>query len=107
MLAFAEFDAASWDQQIAADDAAGRLDWLVQEARDDMDVAAALIDETSSKPAFLAALSGLAGRASALRGSSLSATASGSAASITAFQADRKALVSPHRVASSRASDRA
>ena len=34
---FAEFDAAVWDQQIAADDAAGRLDWLVQEAVDDLD----------------------------------------------------------------------
>lgn len=34
---FAEFDAAAWDQQIAADDAAGRLDWLVQEAVDDLD----------------------------------------------------------------------
>jgi hypothetical protein len=34
---FAEFDAATWDQQIAADDAAGRLDWLVQEAVDDLD----------------------------------------------------------------------
>jgi hypothetical protein len=34
---FAEFDAAAWDQQIAADEAAGRLDWLVQEAVDDLD----------------------------------------------------------------------
>lgn len=33
----AEFDAASWDRQIAANDAAGRLDWLVQEALDDLD----------------------------------------------------------------------
>ncbi len=41
MLAFrawyAEFDASSWDRQIAADDAAGRLDWLVHEALDDLD----------------------------------------------------------------------
>ena len=34
---YAEFDAAAWDRQIAADDAAGRLDWLVQEALDDLD----------------------------------------------------------------------
>jgi hypothetical protein len=34
---FAEFDATSWDLQIAADDAAGRLDWLVHEALDDLD----------------------------------------------------------------------
>ena len=36
---FAEFDATAWDQQIAADEAAGRLDWLVQEALDDLDSA--------------------------------------------------------------------
>jgi len=34
---YAEFDAAAWDRQIAADDATGRLDWLVQEAIDDLD----------------------------------------------------------------------
>lgn len=32
---FAEFDAAEWDRQIEADVAAGRLDWLVQEAREE------------------------------------------------------------------------
>jgi hypothetical protein len=34
---YAEFDAAAWDRQIASDEAAGRLDWLVQEALGDMD----------------------------------------------------------------------
>jgi len=34
---FAEFDAAEWDRQIAADEAAGKLDWLVQEGLDDLD----------------------------------------------------------------------
>ena len=34
---YAEFDAASWDRQIAEDDAAGRLDWLIQEAIDYLD----------------------------------------------------------------------
>jgi hypothetical protein len=33
---YAEIDAAAWDHQIAADDAAGRLDWLVQESLDDL-----------------------------------------------------------------------
>lgn len=33
---FAQFDAAEWDRQMEADAAAGRLDWLVQEARDDI-----------------------------------------------------------------------
>jgi hypothetical protein len=32
---FAEFDAEEWDRQIEADVAAGRLDWLVQEALQD------------------------------------------------------------------------
>jgi hypothetical protein len=32
---YAEFDAAEWDKQLEADAAAGRLDWLVAEARDD------------------------------------------------------------------------
>jgi hypothetical protein len=32
---FAEFDAAEWDRQIEADVSAGRLDWLVEEARRD------------------------------------------------------------------------
>lgn len=34
---YAEFDAAAWDRQIAEDEAAGRLDWLIQEALDDLD----------------------------------------------------------------------
>ena len=34
---YAEFDAAAWDRQIAEDEAAGRLDWLIQEAIDDLD----------------------------------------------------------------------
>jgi hypothetical protein len=33
---YAEFDAAAWDRQIAEDEAAGRLDWLIQEALDDL-----------------------------------------------------------------------
>jgi hypothetical protein len=33
---FAEFDAQEWDRQIEADVAAGRLDWLIDEARDDL-----------------------------------------------------------------------
>jgi hypothetical protein len=32
---FAEFDAAEWDRQLESDVAAGRLDWLVAEARQD------------------------------------------------------------------------
>jgi hypothetical protein len=32
---FAEFDAEDWDRQLEADVAAGRLDWLVAEARRD------------------------------------------------------------------------
>jgi hypothetical protein len=32
---FAEFDAAEWDRQFEADAAAGRLDWLIAEARQD------------------------------------------------------------------------
>ena len=32
---YAEFDAAEWDRQLEADAAAGRLDWLVAEARKD------------------------------------------------------------------------
>lgn len=31
---FAEFDSARWDQQIEADATSGRLDWLIQEARE-------------------------------------------------------------------------
>ncbi len=31
----AEFDAAEWDEQLEADVAAGRLDWLADEARQD------------------------------------------------------------------------
>jgi hypothetical protein len=34
---YAEFDATTWDRQIAQDEAAGRLDWLIQEALDDLD----------------------------------------------------------------------
>lgn len=34
---YAEFDATAWDHQIAEDEAAGRLDWLIQEALDDVD----------------------------------------------------------------------
>jgi hypothetical protein len=33
---YAEFDAQEWDRQIEADVAAGRLDWLVEEARRDL-----------------------------------------------------------------------
>lgn len=32
---YAEFDADEWDRQIEADVAAGRLDWLIDEARKD------------------------------------------------------------------------
>ena len=32
---YAEFDAEEWDRQLEADVAAGRLDWLVDEARRD------------------------------------------------------------------------
>ncbi len=34
---YAEFDARQWDQQIEDDVAAGRLDWLVDEAIADRD----------------------------------------------------------------------
>ena len=34
---YAEFDANAWDRQIAEDESAGRLDWLIQEALDDFD----------------------------------------------------------------------
>ena len=33
---FAEFDAVAWDRQFEADASAGRLDWLVQEALQDL-----------------------------------------------------------------------
>ena len=33
---FAEFDAEEWDRQFEADVAAGRLDWLADEARRDL-----------------------------------------------------------------------
>ena len=33
---FAEFDATQWDRQVEADVTAGRLDWLVEEARQDL-----------------------------------------------------------------------
>jgi uncharacterized membrane protein len=32
---FTEFDADEWDRQIAEDAAAGRLDWLIAEAKAD------------------------------------------------------------------------
>jgi len=32
----AEFDAAEWDRQLEVDVAAGRLDWLAGEARQDL-----------------------------------------------------------------------
>jgi hypothetical protein len=32
----AETDAADWDRQLEADAAAGRLDWLAEEARQDL-----------------------------------------------------------------------
>jgi hypothetical protein len=34
---YAEFDADEWDRQLEADVAAGRLDWLVAEARKDLE----------------------------------------------------------------------
>lgn len=33
---FAEFDAEEWDRQLGADVSAGRLDWLINEARQDL-----------------------------------------------------------------------
>ena len=33
---FAEYDAEQWDLQFEADVSAGRLDWLVEEARRDL-----------------------------------------------------------------------
>lgn len=33
---FAEFDADEWDRQLESDVAAGRLDWLIEEAREDL-----------------------------------------------------------------------
>ena len=33
---FAEFDADAWDRQFEADVSAGRLDWLVEEAKRDL-----------------------------------------------------------------------
>ena len=33
---FAAFDAEQWDRQFEADVSAGRLDWLVEEARGDL-----------------------------------------------------------------------
>jgi len=36
---FAEFDAQEWDNQLEADVAAGRLAWLVEEARQDKQAA--------------------------------------------------------------------
>lgn len=34
---FAAYDAAQWDRQLEEDVAAGRLDWLMEEARADRD----------------------------------------------------------------------
>ena len=58
---YAEFDAAAWDRQIAEDEAAGRLDWLISEPSMTWTLAAAPIDEASRKPAFLESLPGFAG----------------------------------------------
>jgi len=33
---FAKFDAEEWDRQLESDVAAGRLDWLVEEAKEDI-----------------------------------------------------------------------
>jgi hypothetical protein len=33
---YAEFDAGEWDRQFEADVAAGRLNWLLKEATDDL-----------------------------------------------------------------------
>ena len=33
---YSEFDADQWDREIEEDVASGKLDWLVQEARDDL-----------------------------------------------------------------------
>jgi hypothetical protein len=33
---FAEFDAQNWDRQFEEDVSAGRLDWLLEEARQDL-----------------------------------------------------------------------
>ena len=33
---FAEYDAEEWDRQLESDVVAGRLDWLIEEARDDL-----------------------------------------------------------------------
>ncbi len=33
---FAEYDAAEWDEQLEKDVAAGRLNWLAEEARRDL-----------------------------------------------------------------------
>jgi hypothetical protein len=33
---YTEFDASEWDKQIEADMAAGRLDWLIEKAREDL-----------------------------------------------------------------------
>ena len=57
---YAEFDPAAWDRQIAADDAAGRLVCWSKKPSMTWTPAAAPINEASSKPAFLAPLSGFA-----------------------------------------------
>jgi hypothetical protein len=33
---YAEFDGEEWDRQIEADVAAGKLDWLIEEARQEL-----------------------------------------------------------------------
>ncbi len=33
---FAQFEADEWDHQLESDVAAGRLDWLIDEAREDL-----------------------------------------------------------------------
>jgi hypothetical protein len=33
---YAEFDAAEWDRQLEEDVATGKLDWLIDEAREDL-----------------------------------------------------------------------
>lgn len=43
---FAEFDAEEWDRRLEADVSVGRLDWLVEEARQDRSAGAAATDES-------------------------------------------------------------
>lgn len=48
---YAEFDASEWDRQVEADVAAGRLDWLIDEALADRQ-AGRCIDRCSATPRF-------------------------------------------------------